>query len=209
MAYYNYYTTAANANPELAAKMREAFEGIGLTVETLDFSAVSGNFVLVTDGENEVFKWTTGNAISVCGQTLGVSNLMVSTSPVSIAGTASAVCLMSAQGSNPSPCREVIIISRAGASYMGFSAWTSYEGYNTWESATVHALGGQYQSMISFTPQRSAGNPVCGFSLGTIDGQYFDKCYWCIYAPPAGTTSTGTIAGAPAVMINGYVLMMD
>lgn len=212
MAYYHYYTTAANATPALVADMRAAFEAIGLTVVTLDFSAASGNFVLCTDAnDNEIFKWTTNNVISVCGQTIGVSNLMYHTSAISIAGTATAVCLMSAQGSNPAPCRETVIISKSGARYMGFSAFSTMESNPVaWDSEVkIYNMDGGSQTITSLAPSRSSGNPICGFSLGTIDGQYMDKCYWCIYAPPLGLTSTGTVAGTPSVLINGYVLMME
>ena len=212
MAYYHYYATAANATPALATDMRAAFEAIGLTVATLDFSAVSGNFVLCDDANgNEIFKWTTNNAISVCGQTVDVSSLMYHTSAISIAATATAVCLMSAQGNNPAPCRETIIISKSGARYMGFSAYSPTESNPvTWDTQVkVYNMDGGSQTITSLAPSRSSGNPICGFSLGTIDGQYMDKCYWCIYAPPLGLTSTGTVAGAPGVLINGYVLMLE
>lgn len=212
MAYYHYYATAANATPALTTNMRAAFETIGLTVVTLDFSAASGNFVLCNDADgNEIFKWTTNNVISVCGQTIGVSNLMYHTSAISIAATGTAVCLMSAQGSNPAPCRETVIISKSGTRYMGFCAYSMTESNPvTWNSSvTIYNMDGGYQTITSLAPSRSSGNPICGFSLGTIDGQYMDKTYWCIYAPPLGVTSTGTVAGAPCVLINGYVLMMD
>lgn len=212
MAFYHYYSTAANATPALAADMQAAFEAIGLTVVTLDFSAASGNFVLCNDANgNEVFKWTTNNVISVCGQTIDVSDLMCHTSAISIAATATAVCLMSAQGSNPAPCRETIIISKSGTRYMGFSAYSSTESNPvTWDTEVkVYNMDGGSQTITSLVPSRSSGNPICGFSLGTIDGQYMDKCFWCIYAPPLGLTSTGTVAGAPGVLVNGYVLMME
>lgn len=210
MAYYNYYTTPANQTPELAVKLRQALETLGLTVETLDFTAQSGNFVLANDASgNEIFKWSTNNIISVCGQDVGASNLMTQTSPISIAATAHAVCLMSAQGSNPSPCREVVIIAKSGSTYMGFAAWTGTEGSSQWDYAYIYNMSGESQSIISVTPIRNAGNPICAFSLGTLDGQYLDKCYWCVYAPPAATTSAGTVAGTPCVLINGYVLMME
>lgn len=212
MAYYNYYTTPANQTPELAVKLRQALETLGLTVETLDFTAQSGNFVLANDASgNEVFKWATNNSISVCGQDVGVSSqhLMMQTSPVSIAATVHAVCLMSAQGSNPSPCREVVIIGRSGSTYMGFAAGAIMEGSSQWDVALIYNMSGESQSIISVTPIRNAGNPICAFSLGMLDGQYLDKCYWCVYAPPAATTSAGTVAGAPCVLINGYVLMME
>ena len=212
MAFYHYYSTAANATPALATDMRAAFEAIGLTVVTLDFSAASGNFVLCNDANgNEVFKWATNNVITVCGQTIGISNLMYHTSAISIAATGTAVCLMSAQGSNPAPCRETVIISKSGTRYMGFCAYSMTESNPvTWDTqVVVYNMEGGSQVITSLAPSRSSGNPICGFSLGTIDGQYMDKCYWCIYAPPLGVTSTGTVAGTPCVLINGYVLMME